>query len=412
MKQYKSILFWVIFLSIFLVGCSHKNIGIGFLSNNDKIDPSLPTISEMRILSDVTSIAFEWDLIQNPNLIKGFVLYQANPNGNAKKIATIKNSYSTHFVLDSLIPDTEYSFFIATIGLDNAVSQKSQAFKTKTSFIDPIEKAYASKENAKSIKLIWSPHPNPSITKYIIQRASDNGKFVNIATIKNRLLVEYFDENLSDGKEYSYRIIAQDFNGAKSLPSEVIIGQTRNKPKTIQSVQASTNLPKDIQLNWEAVPDVSKYEIYFSETLEGNYRPLVKVNKNFYTDKIGKDNVVRFYKVVAIDDNDIIGELPNGAARGNTLPPPPTPIITKGSIQKGYAYIEWEVINDERVKAYAVYRYEGGKSTQPLRFANTIKNTFTDKEMQKGKRYIYKVVSVDANGNESESSSEVELLLK
>ncbi|WP_082942606.1 MULTISPECIES: fibronectin type III domain-containing protein [unclassified Helicobacter] len=394
-----------------LAGCGGKGASLGLMSDKDKIDPNLPAIGQVRYIADVSSIAFEWDKIENPNAIKGFVIYQANSSGNNKKIATIKSPYATHFVVDSLLPQTTYTFQIATLGSDNAISQSPAKITIKTSFIDPIEKAFASSDYAKAIKLIWSPHPNPSITRYIIQRKNDAGKFLNIATVKNRLLVEYFDDDLDDAREYTYRIIAQDFNGIKSLPSEEIQGSTREKPKPITNLKASQDLAKDIQLSWPAVPGATKYEIYISESVQGAYKPLVQVNKNYYMHKVGKDNAVYFYKVRAIDESGVAGDLPNGATQGATLPPPPTPQITKGVIQNNQAIIEWGVINNARVKGYAVYRYEG-RSSNPLRFTNTIKTRFVDKEMQQGKRYIYKVVSVDANGNESLPSQEVELLIK
>lgn len=397
-----------------LTSCSSKNTSLSFLAPQDKLDPNLPTIPQVRTIADVSAIALEWDRVADPNAIKGFVLYQINANNNTKKIATIKNPYATHFVVDSLLPETEYSFALATLGIDHAISQKSPALRVKTSYIDPIEKAFASSDYAKKIKLIWSPHPNPSITRYIIQRKNADSKsagFVNIGTIKSRLLVEYFDENLADAQDYTYRIIAQDMHGNKSRPSSEIIGSTRQKPKTITTLKASQNLAKNIQLSWEAVPDVARYEIFVASSIDGSYKPLVQVNKNYYTHKVGKDSAVIFYKVRAIDDKDVASDLSNGATKGATLPPPPTPKIIKGTIQNSHALIEWEVINDARVKAYAVYRYEGRLSS-PLRFSNTIKTSFTDKEMHKGKRYIYKVVSVDSEGNESLPSKEVELLLQ
>lgn len=397
-------------LLIGLSSCGSTSTSLGFLGSQEKLDPNLPMIPQIRTIADVSSIALEWDRVPNPNVIKGFVIFQNNAN-NSKKIATIKNPYVTHYVVDSLLPETSYSFQIATLGVDNAISQKTKPLTVKTSFIDPVERVFASKDYAKKIKLIWSPHPNPSITRYIIQRKNPAGVFLNIATVKNRLLVEYFDENLADAQDYTYRIIAKDLNGVNSRPSAEIQGSTRQKPKTITSIQASQNLAKNIQLSWEAVPDINRYEIYTADALDSAYKPLVQVNKTYYTHKIGKDSVELFYKVRAIDDNDVASDLPNGAAKGATLPPPPTPVITKGQMQDSHAFIEWEIINHARVKAYAVYRYEG-RLGNLLRFSNTIQNSFTDKEMQKGKRYIYKVVSVDGDGNESLPSKEVELLLR
>lgn len=430
------VVFWLIVL---LNGCTNKPQPFSFLQKEEEIDENLPTIKQVRFIADVSSIAFEWELLENAD-IKGFVLYQNNQNGNTKKIATIKNPYSTHFVLDSLLPQTQYSFQIATLGHNNAVSKKSQPLLIKTSFIDPVETVIASQNNPKQVKLIWSPHPNPSIVRYIIQREEtkkDKSKFFNIATVKNRLLVEYFDENLEDEKEYNYRIIAQDTNGIKSLPSQVASGKTRQKPPMIQTLQASKDKLKEITLSWEAIAGAKTYEIYASNDEYGAYKAIAKTRKTTYTENVEKfqktqkfrqdkntkqdeqnepnqqsEGLKRFYKVIAIDKDGVASNPQEIATLGMTLPPLPSPSILKASIEEEKAIIVWEVINLERVKAYAVYRYENGKKSTQLRFSNTTQTTFIDKEMQKGKKYSYQVVSVDEEDNESLPSKEVLLMIE
>lgn len=430
-----AILFFMAFLLILsLSGCANKTQTFSFLNKEEKIDENLPTIPahKVRFIADVSSIAFEWELLENTN-IKGFVLYQNNQNSTTKKIATIKNPNATHFVLDSLLPQTEYSFQIATLGHNNATSKKSASIVIKTSFIDPVEKVIASQNNAKQVKLIWSPHPNPSIVRYIIQRQSPKGKFLNIATVKNRLLVEYFDENLDDEAQYSYRIIAQDINSIKSLPSEVALGKTRAKPPMVETLQASNDKAKEITLTWEAIPGAKTYEIYATNNEDSPYKSIAKTRKTTYTENVeklqknqtfwqndkqnqnekqNKEGLKRFYKVIAIDKDGVASNPPSSTTLGSTLPPLPSPTISKATIEDGKAVIEWEVINLERVKAYSIYRRENGKKSTQLRFSNTTQNVFTDKEMQKGKKYTYQVVSLDSEGNESVPSKEVLLMIE
>lgn len=421
--KYKFAFVALIFVGIFS-GCADKTQSFNFLSKEEKIDESLPTIlsHKIRYIADVSSIAFEWELLENTN-IKGFVLYQNNQNGSTKKIATIKNPNSTHFVLDSLLPETEYSFQIATLGHNNATSKKSAPLVIKTSFIDPIETVIASQNNPKQVKLIWSPHPNPSITRYIIQRQNQKGKFLNIATVKNRLLVEYFDENLDDETEYVYRVVAQDINGIKSTPSHIAKGKTRAKPPMIQTLKASNDKLKEITLTWEAIAGAKTYEIYASGDDGITYKSIAKTRKTTYTENVeklqksqsfkqGDSGLKRFYKVIAIDKDGVASNPPQYPAIGYTLPPLPTPVVQKASIEDEKAIIQWEVINLERVKAYSVYRRENGKKSTQLRFANTTNTTFTDKEMQRGKKYTYQVVSVDEEGNESLPSKEVLLMIE
>ena len=426
--RFVAIFFVAFLLLLSFSGCANKTQPFSFLNKEEKIDENLPTIPahKVRFIADVSSIAFEWELLENTN-IKGFVLYQNNQNATTKKIATIKNPNATHFVLDSLLPQTEYSFQIATLGHNNATSKKSASIVIKTSFIDPIEKVIASQNNAKQVKLIWSPHPNPSIVRYIIQRQSPKGKFLNIATVKNRLLVEYFDENLDDEAQYSYRIIAQDINSIKSLPSEVAVGKTRAKPPMVETLQASSDKAKEITLTWEAIPGAKTYEIYATSNEDSPYKSIAKTRKTTYTenveklqknqsflqnDKQDKEGLKRFYKVIAIDKDGVASNPPPSATLGSTLPPLPSPTISKATIEDGKAVIEWEVINLERVKAYSIYRRENGKKSTQLRFSNTTQNVFTDKEMQKGKKYTYQIVSLDSEGNESAPSKEVLLMIE
>lgn len=415
MKLPKKISFYIVLiLAILASGCaSISNNSLSLFGKNDKVDPALPMVKDVRTINDVKTIGFEWDKVDDTSLIKGFVLYQITKDGGIRRIAVIKNPLATHYYDDGLIPQTKYAFQISTLGKNGAVSPRSPLINVKTSFIDPIESVFASDEYPKEVKLIWSPHPNPSISKYIIQRQNDKGLFLNIGVVKNRLYVEYFDKNLEDGKEYRYRVIAESFEGAKSLPSVIVVGKTKPKPLPVTGVVASMNLPREIKITWNKSPqnDVVKYNIYASNSPKDNFKLIGETKNTFYVDKINEDGIERFYKVVPVDNVQIEGDLPLGSAKGATIAPPPTPIIIQGTIENNKAVIKWQKINSNRVKEYAVYRYDGSFSGKPLRFSGILKNEFVDKEMKAGKKYRYQVVSVDKNGIESAPSKEVELLL-
>ncbi|PAF47596.1 hypothetical protein BKH46_03315 [Helicobacter sp. 12S02634-8] len=390
-----------------------QNNMLSLFGREDKIDTGLPIIKDVKTINDVRSVGFEWGSIDDTSLVAGFVLYRIEKDGVLKKIATIKNPLATHYYDNGLTPLSAYSYQISTLGKDGAVSPRSPIIHIKTSFIDAVESVFASEGYPKEIKLIWSPHPNPSISKYIIQRLDDRGVFLNIGAVKNRLYVEYFDKNLQDGKEYKYRVIAESFEGAKSLPSPIAVGKTKAQPSPITHLLASNNLPRAIKLDWDLSPqeDVVAYRVYSAGSIKDHFKMIAQTKENHYTDKIPQDGVERFYKVIPLDSTGLQGELPIGAVKGMTLTPPPTPIIIKGVIQNNQAVILWQSIDDMRVKNYAVYRYEGSFSSKPLRFGDITKNEFIDKEMTAGKKYRYQVVSVDGNGIESAPSKEVELLI-
>ncbi|EAK4403921.1 ferrous iron transporter A, partial [Campylobacter coli] len=62
------------------------------------VNESLPKINNLKSLSDISNIAFEWDPLYDDN-IKGFYLYRSNDaNPEFKLVGTIKNKFQTHYV--------------------------------------------------------------------------------------------------------------------------------------------------------------------------------------------------------------------------------------------------------------------------------------------------------------------------
>jgi len=78
-------------------------------------------------------------------------------------------------------------------------------------------KAYMSDKGV--VKILWSPHANPEISEYIVERKIDGGRWKYLAKVRGRLMPEYIDKSSAIGYSYSYRIIARSVNGIKALPS-------------------------------------------------------------------------------------------------------------------------------------------------------------------------------------------------
>lgn len=414
MNIYKKILFYVL-LTSFFAGCASlgNNSILSLFGREDKIDTTLPIIKEVRTIPDVRSVGFEWDMPSDISSISGYILYTLEKNGKLKKIATIKNPRATHYYDSSLSPQTYYNYQISTLGKNGSVSPRSPIIKIKTSYIDPIESVFASKDYPKEIKIIWSPHPNPSVLRYLVQKQDSKGKFETIGVVKNRLYVEFFDKNLPNAKSYNYRIIAESFEGAKSLPSQVVTGKTKLPPNNIENIQASKNLPREIKITWNksSQEDVKKYKIYASKSSNGNFNEIGETSRTYFIEKISTDGTIRFYKVVGVDNAGIEGEEPDTSIQGQTLSPPLPPIFKTAYIKNHNAFIQWQPSSDPRVVEYAIYRYEGN-SSRYLRFSNITQNYFIDKEIKPNIKYKYQVVSVDKNGIDSSPTQEITLIDK
>ena len=304
----------------------------------------------------------------------------------------------------NLIPEKEYSYYFYVLGKDT-YSNKSDIIKIKTSYIAPVANLYASNDYPRKVKLIWTPHQNPSISHYLIQRGDENGDFKTIANVDNRLSAEYFDENLSDASSYSYRIIALDFLGAPSRPSKIVIAKTKDRPILDTILNASNHYTDKIELNWNKAENIIDYKIFRADEINGKYKQIAEVSDTKFIDSNKNPNTEYFYKISGVDSNDI-ESLPSKATKGSTKDLIKSPTITKGYIDNNKARIEW--IGNSEAKYYLVYR-KSGFSTMKFRVDN---NYFVDNDMVDKKEYSYYVVAVDEFGIESNKSQEIILQIK
>lgn len=400
-----------VLLSVFLSACASS------FSSKLREDSSLPPPSSIHTLADVSSVGFEWKLIQDEK-VKGFVVYRSE-SGEGKglqAIATIKNRFATHFYDINLNPQSKYIYAFASLGNDDNISPKSEPIHIQTSFIDPVESIFAINNEPRTIKIIWSPHPNPSVDSYLVQRLDKAGKFRTIKTIPHRLGVEYFDTNLNDGQVYTYRIIARSHEGIESKPSQGISVSTIPQPAPIENIQASTDLPRAIEITWKAAPDtqgVSRkiYKISYAREHDKSFKKIATTTQTSYTHKLQQedDGVKISYQVILLGDNGLEGRESSSPATGSSLPKPSMPLNFRAQMLDNQASLSWDTPTDERIQSFVVYRKEGTIWAQSLRFSNITNNDFVDKEMQKGKKYRYSVVSVDSHGIESTPTQEIEL---
>lgn len=397
----------------FMFGCILAGCAIfqDPLKEPKNIDESLPDILTIRTLDDVNSIGFEWDSLSENPLVAGFAIAKSDEEGDSM-IALIDNPFATHFYVDNLVPFTDYTFKIYVIGKNGKLS-RPKVVKAKTSYIDPVENLFASKSLPRQIKIFWSPHSNPSIRSYVIQRQNKAGTFESIGEVSNRLFVEYFDRNLPDDATYRYRILAKNDNGYLSPPSRDVAGSTRKRAQAINNLVVSRNLQKSISISWNEPLNppypIKMYKIYASDELNGNYSQIGESNQNNFIENDLKDGQIRYYKISIIDNDDIEGDLTPTGFLGQALPLPPRPEIKTSIIRDNAIVITWE-INSNRSYTFSVCK--SGDNIQRVCFDNIIKKGFIDRDVQPGVQYVYEIYSDDVKNNiKSEASSPIRLSL-
>ncbi len=367
-------------------------------------------------MADITSVALEWSPIYSEK-IEGYYLYRGKEGGKLKRIATIEDRYSSHFIDKGLKPDTNYLYTISTFTKDKRESAPSEPVRVRTlpipesvPFIEAIDHL------PREVKLIWRPHPYQRVEWYIIERSEPNKqKWEKIATIKGRLHAEYIDKGLKDNRIYLYRIKVKTCDGIISKPSKIVQASTKPRPKIVQGLSATTNLPKKIIIRWQpnSEPDIDHYNVYKSIFEIGPYVIAAKTRKTEYVDLINEDGVKRYYKVTAVDKDGLESFKQDVPVVGKTLPKPMSPIVVEHKIEGNTFFVTWRS-PDKRAVKYIIKKREvaGFLQAKEYVFTNITGTSFSDAGLKPGRKYIYEIIAVDENGIKSKPSEKIEFKIE
>ncbi len=396
-------------------GCATKSV----TPEVPKVRTDLPKVESIKTLSDMNSVGFEWKMITSGR-IEGYLLYRLDPgsrDGKLKRVATISDRYSSHYVDENLQPGSLYVYQMSTYTADGYESLQSKPVRVKTAPMVPSVSFLRAIANLpERIKLIWRPHQDLRVNGYIVERTtvSEPGKWEKIAEVENRLSAEYIDRQIKPEEVYVYRVKVKLCNGLVSGPSTAVKAITKALPKPPLNLSATQDLPRKIHLEWQPSPthDVVYYKVYRSPFANAFYSYRAKTDKPFFDDKVDDDGKIYYYKVSAVDKDGLESPIPEVPVMGSTLAKPSAPTITAAKTAFNQGIIIWEP-GDDRADRYDVIRtHWEGLTRQERTFANIYGNKFVDKFMKPGVKYTYRVVEIDRNGLRSEPSEAVDLYLE
>lgn len=410
----KTVLFTI--LTVFLIeGCSDKSAMV----KTPNVEPMLPAVTAVRAISDLDAVGLEWQM-EKMQQIKGYKIYRGesvDANASFDLIESVDNRYSTHYVDRNLKPGTRYSYRMRTFDAQGSVSRSSQTVAIYTAVMLPsVSYIKAIDKLPGQVKLIWRPHTDLRVVGYAIERTENplDDSWSRIATVENRLWAEYIDTDLPDSVTYYYRIRAVLANDLLTEPSGYVKGTTKPLPLTITEITASIDLPKKIELAWQVPPirDFAYFKIYRSSFAGAFYSYRAKTTEPKYTDTVEEDGKTYYYKIAAVDKDELEGELQDQPAIGASLDKPLAPAIQGAELVGSTATITWTA-GDKRAVKYIVERsWWEGMHIERKRYLVTGKERFESSDIQPETVYSYRVYAVDANGIESEPSEKQDIYLE
>ena len=186
-------------------------------------DPTLKTIKQVRALPTQSSVGFEWKKIEDKR-IHGVNIYRGNPTEGSqsfKRIGSTGNRYATHFVDTNVKPNRTYLYTFTTFSLGKE-SKHGAVLKVKTRpTLEGVSFVKAYKVAPSVIKILWAPHANQSINRYVIERSVNDGPWKFVTQVEGQLMAEYIDTFVHPGNSYKYRVIAKSYNDILTKPSQV-----------------------------------------------------------------------------------------------------------------------------------------------------------------------------------------------
>lgn len=387
-------------------GCS--TLSLPTISTSTSINNNLPTISSFNTISDMTQIAFEWERSSNESVV-GYYLYRAKSGDELKKVATIKDRFSTHYVDTGLEPNTSYQYAMATYDKTGASSPKGTVYELRTQgTLKGVEFVQVISNLPGRAKIIWAPHDDGRVAGYEIQKSPDNKEWSKIAEVKGRLSAEYIDSDLKPNESYNYRVLAKTTDGVLSEPSTAGSATTKALPLAVENLQATSDQPKKIVLTWQGSTneDFKHYAIY---SARASFLPAMKIattQDTRYEDLINDNGAVRYYQVTAVDKDGLESTKQKDSIKGQTLPAPAAPVISMANANASGVDLAWGSVNG--ASKYIIYR---SSKAGDARY-ETSETRFYDSNIISGNAYEYEVRAVDSYGLESSSSQSIKVEVK
>lgn len=272
------------------------------------------------------------------------------------------------------------------------------------------------------LTLYWNIKSSTNLKGFNVFRGNDaKGEFTKL----NSSLIPAGDTSFTDNtaelnKKYFYYISSEN-NGGIANNSSLIAASSSDysKPSVPENLTAVSDSVM-VSLSWSksSSSNVIGYKLY--RNTKGNESEFLlltplPLKETTYTDTLSKGAQNDFYyKIVAVNQKYMNSDYSQPVSvKLKDVVPPSMPIITDISTENNTVQISWLKLFEIDLAGYKIYRSEDSLSgfTEISSIAKD-QTSFSDNTAAIGKTYYYKISSVDASGNLSQSSplSEVSLI--
>ena len=367
-----------------------------FCWNQCKLDAPVITASND---ASTGGVKLSWKGVKDASY---YIIYSSNsPNGSYNDIGFV---YATDFTGSYVTHSTEYGqkyFYKVKAAYDDAHNVDSNIVSRTVDL--PCPTLTVTHTASGKAELSWKSIKG--VEKYEIWRSTDNANWKRIFTTTN---TTFINTSMEIGVKYYYKVRALHENSnANSAYSSVKSITCKLKVPTVKASNvASTG---QVKFSWKAIDGAVKYKIYYINDWDwedGKRITLATTTDTSYTTNLPKSFEGCSFQVQAIYSTSAGNSEYSSTIFARILPPQP---VVKLSNDQTTGYIKMDLENISNV--WKVYIYRSDSKDGTYRKIKTVipstADSYTDKNVQFGKTYYYKVTTCWENGAVSPESKVV-----
>jgi fibronectin type 3 domain-containing protein len=342
--------------------------------------------------------------------------------GSYTQVAVAENEGRGNIVFEDekLLDATTYYYKVDAVSTTGLTGPPFGPFKVTTKGPPtPVFEFQTASNRIRKVPLSWTPINEPEVKGYAIYRANQrSGPYKEIAFIEGKDANQYLDKgkksswgdegHLKDNTEYFYKIQSVNVVDVHSPDSPLISAVTKPIPVPVTGLKAKQREVKQVSLNWQPNPeaDIKEYRIFRGDSQDSIEKNIKNVPANVfaYTDKKLKDGRRYFYKIQAIDKDNLVGKFSDTvSAMTKPLPTEPKGLLIE--LVNGQLKLSWHKNPEVDIAKYQVFKKASfawekvGETTDPTFF-------YRD-ELKAGKTIIFRVNAVDTSNLESNPSLKI-----
>ena len=250
------------------------------------------------------------------------------------------------------------------------------------------------------INLSWTDRSDNE-KGFIVERSSSTGSFAEIASLEPNTTT-FADTGLLPGVTYFYRVKAYNGEGESAYSNEASAITWEAVPQAPGDLKATVVSSTRIDLSWTDRSDNEKGFKIERRTLDGSYSQVAVVGANAtsYTSSGLVPGTTYYYRVCAYNDagnSAYSNEVTAVTAREEKVPDTPGDLEAV-SISSSEIKLTWDDESDNEDGFKIERKKSGGSYTQIATVGKNV-TSYTNKGLEAGTRYYYRVMAYNKEGN-------------